>query len=374
MIISDKHLWLLRSVTQPAWSRIDSLTALGIIFSLSLLIAAGIAIYDNPQVREWIDERRRKIALAFDGSFEDSTSSSFPRRSSQYDASTREDDSPEAVERRRQAREEIMQRGAWMQRRRTQASTSSFDEMVDSGGRLREKDFDTEGTRATMASATDQIPGDGLRKRVTEISGISQGSALANPFDDELGMGIHDEKAALEYDMQQGSRERSTTLVPNTPPRIDTEMSSTPRPDDTMSPQDSEHLVNLTPTTSVAPSTTLLSDSGVLTPTSVTHPVLSQETSPTHEQMQPSSFQTIQEWASTASTAPASFYSPPQSEHNFQSVAGDRSRATSTTASVIATNEGMSEAGDLGVDAMSEDDHISTPSSWSEVGSVFSAE
>jgi len=38
--------------------------AKGIIVSLSILAALGIAIYENPQVKEWIDEQRRKIAEA----------------------------------------------------------------------------------------------------------------------------------------------------------------------------------------------------------------------------------------------------------------------------------------------------------------------
>lgn len=38
--------------------------AKGIIIAASVLVAAGIAIYENPQVRQWVDQSRRKIAVA----------------------------------------------------------------------------------------------------------------------------------------------------------------------------------------------------------------------------------------------------------------------------------------------------------------------
>jgi hypothetical protein len=36
----------------------------GIIIAASIVVAAGIAIYESPQVRAWVDQSRRKIAVA----------------------------------------------------------------------------------------------------------------------------------------------------------------------------------------------------------------------------------------------------------------------------------------------------------------------
>src|ERR1700712_752608 len=37
----------------------------GIIIAASVVVAAGIALYENEQFRVWFDERRRQIAVAF---------------------------------------------------------------------------------------------------------------------------------------------------------------------------------------------------------------------------------------------------------------------------------------------------------------------
>jgi hypothetical protein len=39
----------------------------GLILATTLIIAASISLYENPQVREWIEEGRRRIVLAFNG-------------------------------------------------------------------------------------------------------------------------------------------------------------------------------------------------------------------------------------------------------------------------------------------------------------------
>ena len=36
----------------------------GLIIAASVLVAAGIAVYENPQVQEWVEKTRRKIAIA----------------------------------------------------------------------------------------------------------------------------------------------------------------------------------------------------------------------------------------------------------------------------------------------------------------------
>lgn len=36
----------------------------GLVITVSALVAAGIAVYESPQFRQWVDNSRRKIAVA----------------------------------------------------------------------------------------------------------------------------------------------------------------------------------------------------------------------------------------------------------------------------------------------------------------------
>lgn len=285
-----------------------------------------------------------------------------------------------------------MERGLFLDRRRgsksghnPQSLSSTFDDLVDSGGKLREKEkaADLEGVAAAVASAAEKAPIDeGLRRRIIEATGVARGSIAADPFSDEMSMGVVDEKAALEHEQQQQQmRERSTTLRGDSPLIIDTAVTSaTLRGDDVSSNHDSEMLVELTPTTSVAPSmsATLLSASDPPTPTSTHQPHSEVQTVPLQLQQQPqSSFNSIQEWASATASGPASFYSPPESEQNYQdpdTVSEHGTHTRSATASVIGSNITISEHGVMEIDEMSQSGRMSTPGSWSEVGSVVSEE
>ena len=271
------------------------------------------------------------------------------------------------------------------ERRRARSSqvrekaSASFDQLVNSDGSLKEKDkvIDLEAMAAAITTAAEAVPDEGLRNRTIQAVGAAMGSAAANPFADEMGMDVVEEKQLLEQTERQ-QRERSATLSGDTPLNVNTNGISNTRADDAGSSHDSELLVDLTPTTSIAPSAsaTLLSEPAALTPTSTTNPGLVPNESPTHQHIQPASFQSIQEWASTASTGPASFYSPPESEQRYRDAetgSGTYSQATSTAISVIGSNEGLSEATE-DVDTMSDAGRLSTPSTWSEIGSVVSEE
>ena len=256
--------------------------------------------------------------------------------------------------------------------------SASFDQLVNSDGSLREKEkvIDLEAMAAAITTAAESVPDEGVRKRTVQAVGAAMGSMAANPFADEMGMEAVDEKALLEQEeLARRERERSTTLMGDTPLAIDTNMgAANAKADDAASSHDSELLVDLTPTTSVAPSATLLSDGGAITPTSTNHLGARGSDPNAPQPVQPTSFQSIQEWASTASTGPASFYSPPESEAHYRDAetgSNTGSQATSTAASVIGSNEALSETVD-DVDMMSDADRLSTPSTWSEVGSVMS--
>ncbi|OKL64380.1 hypothetical protein UA08_00769 [Talaromyces atroroseus] len=110
--------------------------AKGIIVGVSVLVAAGIAVYESPQFRRWVDQSRRKIAIALYNLGDEI----HPREPVSQDISMTEEASEAAMERRRQAREEIALRRELMQSRRdtrTSSAAVSFDALVDQDGRLR---------------------------------------------------------------------------------------------------------------------------------------------------------------------------------------------------------------------------------------------
>lgn len=115
----------------------------GVIIAASVLVAAGIAVYESPEFREWIERSSQKVATAFK-SIGDDIHGRKRRQQRQQDSSMHEDSDDKAEERRRQAREEILEKGRKMQegRKRRRPSgesnrTPSFDSMVDDEGRLR---------------------------------------------------------------------------------------------------------------------------------------------------------------------------------------------------------------------------------------------
>ncbi|KAJ4331714.1 hypothetical protein N0V87_008943 [Didymella glomerata] len=204
--------------------------AKGLIIAASVLVAAGIAIYENPQVRQWVDQSRRKIAVALHSLGDDIQ----PRRQSESsdDFEERKRRREELIRRNRnelirRAREEgiavdldelarIGTEDAALAERRSRANRSkSFDELVGSDGMLRQD-----------ATATGAEPSNnGVRKR--GVAGFAAGAAAAvamtNPFADEnvlFDVGDDDEAPSPKpfiYE-EPAPRSRSATLEAGTPP------------------------------------------------------------------------------------------------------------------------------------------------------------
>jgi hypothetical protein len=204
--------------------------ATGLIIAASVLVAAGIAIYENPQVRQWVDQSRRKIAVAIHSLGDDIQ----PRRQSESsdDFDERKRRREELIRRNRnelirRAREEgiavdldelarIGTEDAALAERRSRANRSkSFDELVGSDGMLRQD--------ATATGA--ETSNNGARKR--GVAGFAAGSAAAvamtNPFADEnvlFDVGDDDEAPSPKpfiYE-EPAPRSRSATLEASTPP------------------------------------------------------------------------------------------------------------------------------------------------------------
>ena len=265
-----------------------------------------------------------------------------PRPSSRDDASTREDESPEATERRRRAREEILEKGRVMeeQRRARQEKVSrsgSFDDLVDQEGRLKEQaPIAANSTAAEVNSVSEGLRQRKLETDTTEMDSPMQ-TALAKQMEADL-FHFTQELATRDGTVRTPS---SPSTFPNTPVQkeqqnllIDTEMASN---------HPSEQLVDLTPTTTVSIS------SG--------HEDLSELAN----EAQPPNYWSVNEWADTTSS---SFYTPPQSEGTGQRI-GQGEREVS----------GENEEEDSDLDIVSEvGDGTHTPASWTEVGSVVSGD
>ncbi|KAF2245754.1 hypothetical protein BU26DRAFT_432676, partial [Trematosphaeria pertusa] len=202
----------------------------GLIIAASVIVAAGIAIYESPQVRQWVDQSRRKIAIALH-SLGDEIQPRRPSESSDdYDSRKRRRE--ELVKRNRnelirRAREEgvavdldelarigseDIEMAERRQRRKTAASQRSFDQLVGSDGMLRRDD-----STATGAEAMDN----GLRKRGGAC--FAAGSAAANPFADENVLFDRDDEEAPSpkpftyIEPGTASRETSATLEADGP-------------------------------------------------------------------------------------------------------------------------------------------------------------
>ena len=342
-----------------------SLHYLGLIITISLLCAAGLAIYENPQVRQWIDESRRKAAIALH-SLGDEVAPQSESRNASPDASSREDDDPEAVERRRRARQEILERGRMMEERRkskqaANGKAKSFDDMVDKDGTLK-----VEETTATSSATNAQPEELGLRHRHAESRAAALGSACANPFADEMGVPIVDaHPLPQEQKPDPISRSNTPTLPASSasPPTLRDSPASPPVPPkptayqpqsllidtDEVSNHPSEQLVDLTPTTSASSAAADLAE-------------LNDYPRPSR-----SNYWSVNEWAQNG--APA-FYSPPQSE----AAGGIEERMENhTVGSHAETGEHASQVVSENMDVMSDDGaRISTPGSWTEVGSQVS--
>ncbi|KAF2821010.1 hypothetical protein CC86DRAFT_411326 [Ophiobolus disseminans] len=206
--------------------------AKGIIIAASIVVAAGIAIYESPQVRAWVDQSRRKIAVALHSLGDDIQ----PRRPSE---------STDDFEYRKQRREELVRRNRnelirrareegvavdldelakigsenveSAQRRSTADRTRSFDTMVGSDGTLRNN------TKSTGNDASDN----GARKRGAAgfAAGATVAATMSNPFSDEnvlfdVGDGDDDEAPSpkeFTY-VEPPTRESSATIEAASPP------------------------------------------------------------------------------------------------------------------------------------------------------------
>ncbi|KAF7713126.1 Uncharacterized protein PECH_001653 [Penicillium ucsense] len=130
--------------------------AKGIIVTVSVLVAAGVAVYQSPQFQQWVTNSRRKIAVALHnlGDEVQPRGSVSPDRE---DISMSEEIGEAAEERRRIAKAEIRRRATLLESRRKSRTSlqnqGSFDTLVDADGNLRASSKDV--------SSAHEAPADG---------------------------------------------------------------------------------------------------------------------------------------------------------------------------------------------------------------------
>ncbi|EAW07566.1 uncharacterized protein ACLA_022800 [Aspergillus clavatus NRRL 1] len=186
--------------------------AKGLIITVSALVAAGIAVYESPQFREWVQNSRRKIALALHNLGDEI----HPRESAsplREDISMTEEVGPAAEERRRIALEEIQRRASVLEarkKRRQSATFGSFDALVDENGNLlRSGSPEASGSALANSTAVELAPTQLVQRGVKQPD-VSSSASEAKAAD------LVSDNDKLHIDIPSPSN-RSVALVDLTP-------------------------------------------------------------------------------------------------------------------------------------------------------------
>ncbi|KAJ5987135.1 hypothetical protein N7451_011500 [Penicillium sp. IBT 35674x] len=165
--------------------------AKGIMVTVTVLVAAGVAVYQSPQFQDWLNNSRRKIAVALHSLGDEIQ----PRRNAsptRDDISMTEEAGEAAARRRRIAREEILRRAAVLESHRNSRSSQqpldSFDTLVEQDGSLRKQE-----------KIRDQLDVNPVASSTGVDTGANQYRRRAKPDDidtNELRAGIASETAS----------------------------------------------------------------------------------------------------------------------------------------------------------------------------------
>ncbi|KAF1949509.1 hypothetical protein CC80DRAFT_497405 [Byssothecium circinans] len=364
----------------------------GIIIAASIVVAAGIAIYESPQVRQWVEQSRRKIAVALhslgddiqprrqsetEGDFEERKKEAARQRRNELVRKAREEgvavdlDELARIGREEVELEERQRRGG--ERRKRNASQRSFDDLVGSNGMLK----DAHAVTTTGTETKDS----GLRNRGAGAASFAAGAALAaagNPFSDD--------HILFDRDEDEAPSPQPFTYAEPEPVSVSRESSATIEGDEHHSSATAGQLIDLSP------------DSVYLHPENI-------QTASIPSASAPGSVISTTPDADADDQAAQSFYSFASSSHPFEDAENistgtltPRSEASAFTgASVIGSQAediavlslqndtdhedtrseifsegGFTEAGfsEAGFSELGEENRgIMTPSSWTDVGS-----
>jgi len=229
--------------------------ARGILIAATIVVAAGLAAYDNPEVRAWIDRTRHKIAMGLHNLGDEinpKQRSRTPRPSS--DASMHEETGDLAEARRKEAIAEIMERGRIMEERRKRrklstekSRTSSFDTLIDENGNLIEQTTTPQSETEAHSSAVGPSGHETLRQRRQSGQMQEESPALHESVDQSLPL-RHlpprplDQEENTTFESRYEREMREAWNIPLSDRRIEIPSS-----------HPSESLLDLTPTTEDAP-------------------------------------------------------------------------------------------------------------------------
>lgn len=335
---------------------------------MTVIFAAGLAVYENPQVRKWVDNSRRKIAIALH-SLGDEITPPTPSGERPPDASTREDASPDAVERRRKVRLELLERARVLEEKRNlqkeeSGKVQTFDDLVNKDGTLLSEKFAAVTTAAELGTSEPN-----LRKRhpepegpvVVGTGGTSEPNLQKRNLGPEATVAV--DTASAKYVTEESTVEVHKYSQASTPTLASSPPPSTPIParqqplqidTETNSNHPSEALIDLTPTTS-------LSSTAEPDMFSFSHH---------SSQTPPQSHRSVHEWAENT-TGAAVFYSSLQS-HNAAAIETEDPWAANVSEAEDATSS-LQGGSERGIDSWSDvGDPYATPDSWTEAGSVTS--
>ncbi|KAF8863259.1 hypothetical protein BDZ45DRAFT_712510 [Acephala macrosclerotiorum] len=363
--------------------------ALGIVVGVSIAVAAAIAVYESPQARQFAEDVRRKIAIALHSLGDEiNPQPRQPRFNRPEDAegfmmsqAGGDPDMDADEESKRRQREELMywnavhlekkekERQMNEPRPENRSRGSSFDDF------LHEDPTGEKGTYVYNTS-TETTQAEGLRQR--GIQGLNRGSFYANPFGDEHNIESDEQRAIDASLMEPDASEKYEVMSDIYSAQED------PKPSRQTTTTIAEQLID----TSEEP----VPDPPVSFPTMEDH-FMGETTNFTNmAERDDSAYASIHAWADNANQ---SFYSPLPITPGAVTPQRQEVRASSPTFSdpdVSVPGSGMATPTDSAfsagsgeeiwaprsgatseADVMSVDgEGVSTPGTWTEVGSVVS--
>lgn len=370
-------------------SNIHVVVGTGAIVVITVVAGIAIAVYESPQLREFAEDCRRKIAIALhslgDEINPNRSESSNPRFNRPEDAEgfmmSRAEPGVDADEEsRRRQREELMywnqirleklerekKRRAAETGQRTPTRGASFDDFLQQDETAESGTFIYNSSAEVRGGIEDGL----LRRRMQGVRGLDTGAAFANPFGDENHIELEEQHAT---DARLMSPERS---------EISSEdlygVEDYPRPS-----RESTRTLVQEPVAEES-----LVDVSESTPQPTPEPALESYESSymTADQDEPeSAYASIHAWAENSHHA--SFYSPlpvtpqaPLSVYSEPEMLSGQATPTTDSASLAGSGEDIGHDNASSIDGegrrydiMSEDGEvIHTPGSWTEVGSVVS--
>lgn len=366
--------------------------ASGAVVAVSVVVATAMAIYENPEVRRYTDDARRRVALALqslsDGINppireprfnrpEDAEGFMASRRGQgaepgvDADEATRKTQREElmywnAVKLQKQLEDEVARRAleaapADGERPGTRERGTSFDDF------LKPAQSDEQGAYVFNSGAEVRAAPEGLRQRGEGARGLAAAALYTNPFADENHIDVDE----LDGNMGIGTG-RS---IPGGFDAGDIYSATT---------RDDDHRTMETTSATMEEATPALIDVSVESAQSPATPGgnISQDQSATaSRESDDEAYASIQAWAHDSSR---NFYSPlpetPAAPASEPEVVSDGELTPTDSASIAGSGEDVandaksSHAGETGrpYDVMSESSGMMTPASWSEVGSVIS--